>query len=64
MNNKRKTTIPSFKSKLSIKKSHDLHLRIVVYIEGRFLELFLAQKRRMLSKTQEKTATCTQRLKK
>ena len=56
--------ISSFKVSLKQVSCHDLHLRIVVYIEGRFLELFLTQKKRMLRNTQEKTATCTQRLKK
>ena len=44
--------------------SFRMSLKPIVFIEGRFLELFFTQKKRMLSNVQEKTATCTQRLKK
>ena len=56
--------ISSFRMSLKPMSCHELNLRIIVFIEGRFLELFFTQKKRMLSNVQEKTATCTQRLKK
>ena len=42
----------------------DVHLKVLVLIENRNQELFLTQNKRMLAKDQDKSATCSQRLKK
>jgi hypothetical protein len=55
--------ISSFDISLKPMNCHDLNLKISAMVEGRKQDLFITQKSRMVAKSQEKTATCTQRLK-
>jgi hypothetical protein len=56
--------VSSLKISLKPMSCTDVHLKVLVLIENRNQELFLTQNKRMLAKDQDKSATCSQRLKK